>query len=364
MIISTSGYYSTGSSAVYALLQEYDSCSEGRLKDWQVKGLDYEHALLYTPDGLFDLEDKLLIGNSIHRSDEAIRRFHSEMFRLYRNNYIWIGGFKELLGTGFMENVDIFLENIVQYQVTGHWEFHYGDNKFKIRKLLGSLKRKITNKKIIGDFAKMPSYKLDERLYYSFVKPEEFYEAAQEFIYEYFNLLGQNKNHLILNHFMLPHNLHRISHYFREDFRVIVVERDPRDVYVMEKYRVREDHSLLPCDSVEDFVRFWRALRELEIKCDDSRIVRVQFEDLIYKYEETVEKIEKSCELDKKEHILKGKIFNPIKSKYNTQIFKRSDRWKEEIAYIEKVLPEYLYEFSDEEILKKELSEEQFGIVY
>ena len=67
MTITTTGYYSTGSSAVYDLLREYSPCAE------EVnRGNPVEHIFLYMPDGLFDLEDKLLIGNSIHRSNEAM----------------------------------------------------------------------------------------------------------------------------------------------------------------------------------------------------------------------------------------------------------------------------------------------------
>ena len=365
MIISTSGYYSTGSSAVFALLQEYSSCTEGRLHDWQIKGIDYEQALLYTPDGLFDLEDKLLIGNSIHRSDEAIRKFRLEMMRLYKNNYIWIGGFKKLLGSQFMDNVDGFIESIVQYTVEGHWEFHYGNNRFNLRKLLGSIKHKLLGEKIIGDFAKMPSYIMDERLYYSFVRQDEFYKNAKKFIYSYFDLVSEGKGeNLILNHFLLPHNFYRIPFYFDDDFRVIVVDRDPRDVYVMEKYRIREDHSLLPCDSVENFVSFWKNLRESERKIDDNRIIRVQFEDLIYKYDETVLRIEQLCGLSSQEHVNAKKIFSPTKSKYNTQLFKRDHKWDEEIEYIQNELSEYLYPFPDDKMLMDDLPRNLFGIVY
>ena len=34
MVISTSGYYCTGSSAAFNLLEEYESCTAGKLKNW------------------------------------------------------------------------------------------------------------------------------------------------------------------------------------------------------------------------------------------------------------------------------------------------------------------------------------------
>ena len=38
-----------------------------------------------SPNGLFDLEDKLLIGNNAIRSDEAIRSFETQMKKLYNS---------------------------------------------------------------------------------------------------------------------------------------------------------------------------------------------------------------------------------------------------------------------------------------
>ena len=111
MIISTSGFYSTGSSAVFALLEEYGSCTSGKLENWQIRGIDYENILLYTPDGVFDLEDKLLIGNSIHRSDEALRRFQEKMLLLYNNNFFSMGGFKALLGKEFYSTLEHYDTN-------------------------------------------------------------------------------------------------------------------------------------------------------------------------------------------------------------------------------------------------------------
>lgn len=366
MIISTSGYYSTGSSAIYALLSEYKSCTQGQLTNWQIKGIDYEQVFLYTPDGLFDLEDKLLIGNSIHRSDEAIRRFKEEMKRLYENNYFWVGSFKELLGEEFIQIVNAFVDNICQFQVPGHWEYHYGENTFNLRKCLGSIRRTIFQEKIIGDFAKMPTYRLDPIVFYSFISSEQFYLEAKALVKAFLNLMkgSAKEEHLILNHFLLPHNFHRIPNYFDDDFRVIVVDRDPRDVFVMEKYRTRSDHSLLPCDDVKDFVAFWKALRNCEKKVQDDRVVRIRFEDLIYRYEDTVKVIENACKLSSNDHYKKGEIFSPIKSMANTQLFKLGTQWNNEISYIEKNLQEYLYQFPTGVKPSAIISPDKFGIVY
>lgn len=271
-----------------------------------------------------------------------------------------------MLGKEFMNLVDEFITEICEYCVPGHWEYHYGNNKFNMRKLIGSIKRTITGTQIIGDFYKMPSFNTEAKVYYSFIKADEFFNAASKFITQFLKLMkgdAQEEN-LILNHFLLPHNLYRIPYYFGDDFRIIVVDRDPRDVFVMEKYRTRNDHSLLPCDDVNEYVSFWRALREAERKVDDNRIIRISFEDLIYKYDETITKIEKMCGLKAADHNKKGIIFDPIKSSYNTQLFRLDSKWNDEINYIEKYLSDYLYVFPENEGIRRDIPSEKFGIIY
>ena len=366
MIISTSGFYSTGSSAVFALLEEYDSCTSGRLENWQIRGIDYEHILLYTPDGVFDLEDKLLIGNSIHRSDEALRRFHEKMLLLYENNLFSMGGFKALLGKEFYSALEDYMNRLVQFRVKGHWEYHYGGSRFNLKKLLGSIRRTLMHQQIIGELYKMPYYNKSATLQYSLVTEQEFYTFTKEFIKRYFSILkgSDPKPNLILNHFLLPHNAFRVPRYFDDDFRLIVIDRDPRDIYVMEKYRPRIDNSLLPCDNVEDFVSFWKRLRDAVKPPHDDRIINIRFEELIYEYDKTVAFLESRCGLKPEDHIKKGQIFNLEKSIQNTQLFRLDDKWKDEIAYIEKELPEYLYDFKTNIWENKKISSSKYGLVY
>ena len=349
MIISTSGFYCTGSSAVFNLLEEYESCTSGILKNWQIAGGDYEHIMMYTPDGVFDLEDKLLIGNSIHRSDEALGRFHEKMSMLYNTNFMGMGGYKDLFGKEFYIAFENYVKHLVQFRVTGHWEYHYGGSRFNLKKMLGSIRRTLMHQEIIGDIYKMPYFNKPEYLQYSFVTDQEFYALTKKFVNRYFSMLrGSDTNpNLILNHFLLPHNAFRIPNYFEDDFRLIIVERDPRDVFIIQKRTndVGIDSSLLPVDNVADFVSFWRRLRDCVKPIQDERIIKIQFEDLIYNYDRTIAFLEKRCNLRPEDHLKKGQILRVEKSIQNTQLFRIDHRWDKEIAYIERELPEYLYDF-------------------
>ena len=66
---------------------------------------------------------------------------------------------------------------------------------------------------------------------------------------------------------------------------------------------------------------------------ENTNVKFVQFEDLIYKYTETVSDIEMWLQLNEKDHIRKKKIFNPDLSRKNTKTWiKYENNEKEKMA--------------------------------
>ena len=80
-IVITTGYMGSGSSAATDLISEF--------RGYDFNNGDFEYVLLHCPDGLFDLEDKLLLGNTAIRSDEAIHRFLECAKTLYDTKNYW-----------------------------------------------------------------------------------------------------------------------------------------------------------------------------------------------------------------------------------------------------------------------------------
>ncbi len=340
MVITATGYYATGSGAVYDLLKEYSTCSQGVFKN-----ISCEHLILYTPNGMFDLEDKLLIGNNIHRSDEAIFAFREEMLRLYKNNFLWFGDLKKYFGDKFLQSLDTFTEEITDFSVSMDWYYDYLETKFSIAKLTKDIVKTLLRKKINGDFSKKLVMRDKMNTRYSFIDEERFYSSAKKFIQSYFNFSTTEKDKkLILDHFLLPHNLYRVPNYFDDELCIFVVERDPRDVYIecMRHLKNGRNNICIPMQ-IDDYITFWRNLRRIERPIEDSRICRIWFEDLLYHYDETVEKIENFCGLDSADHIEPKKYFVPEKSIKNTRLYVDNTEYKEEIEKIERELPEYLY---------------------
>ena len=345
MIVSSSGYFATGSSAVYDLLLEYDCFSAG-------KNLppNYEHVPFYTPGGLFDLEDKLLIGNSIHRSDEAIHTFLNEMRRLDENDFRWFGGYKKITGNKYKELYSSFIEELIDFRVDAHWSYHIKKETISIKRALKNTIRLLRGNTYRGGFAKKYQYRVQDQMYYAFPSPQKFYDASSRFILNYFSLFKNNDDKsLLMNHAFLPHNLYRLTNYYLPNTKIIVVDRDPRDVYVYIKYGYdkRGIKSRIPT-SIDDFIKFWNLLRLSETKTNSDAVLYIQFEDLIYKYNDTVETIEKFLSIDDGDHRLKKfEHFDPTKSIQNTKLFLADFVDQSEIVLIEEKLGRYLYPFPD-----------------
>ena len=336
-IIVPTGYMGSGSSAITDLVSEFNDC--------QNEHRSYEFVFLHCPNGLFDLEDKLLKGNNAIRSDEAIRSFEIQMNKLYDKKYWWVGNYKKIIGTDFMKLTKNYIKNIQEFNYQGYWYTHEEVDKKMFFKLLIRKPFKILSGNKIK-FKKVLKYHDGMRI--SFIKDEDFYKRSHDYIYSIIEELSKGKKNIILDQFVLPFNLFRVDKYFDNKLKVIVVERDPRDVFVLNKYIWSEKGITVPMPiEVEEFCEFYQKMREYEKECTSTKILRVKFEDLIYNYNKELERIMKFLEFTSNDHVNKKVRFNPDVSIKNTQLF-RKEEYKEEIKMIEKKLKKYLYDFPTE----------------
>ena len=170
-IIVPTGYMGSGSSAVTDLISEF--------KDCQNENKSYEYVLLHCPNGLFDLEDKLLIGNNAIRSDEAIRSFELQMNKLYNKKFWWVGNYEKIIGPNFKNITNKFISNIEQFNFYGYWYMHEEvDTRMFFKLLLRKPLKILTFNKV--KFNKVLKYKDGMRI--SFIKPSDFYKSSHEYI--------------------------------------------------------------------------------------------------------------------------------------------------------------------------------------
>lgn len=335
-IIVPTGYMGSGSSAVTNILSEIEGLKEGNG--------DYEYVLLHCPDGIFDLEDKLLRGNNALRSDEALYRFEQCIKTLYESKGYWISMYKDKVSPAFLEYSEKYIGELVTTSSDKvYWYFQQNPDTL-------SMKWKYFLYKCISKFTsgkanvQIPLKYHNVRI--ALPSEEKFYGSTRKYLNRFYEDLGYKSHSIVLDQFLLPHNLYRIDHYFDEDLRVIVVDRDPRDVFVLNKYKWYPDKVALPYPlDADDFAKMYAKMRESERIIDDIRVLRIHFEDLVFQYEDSLKKIYQFLEIDEKKHSDKMKFFNPDISIKNTQLFNVSEEIQEECKILEEKLKEYLYSF-------------------
>lgn len=338
-LIIPTGYMGSGSSAMTDLVAEMEGyeAEQGR----------YEYVFLHCPNGVFDLEDKLLIGNNAIRSDEALHSFYFTMKELFEKKYWWVGHYNETISKDFMKITEEYIEDLIQYRPEFYWYYQENTNvRMFFQLVMRRLIKYISLGKIKG---KKPL--LYPEMWVTYVEEEEFYKKTKKYIYKLLDELGIDDKNIILDQLLLPFNLHRIQNYFEDNVEVFVVEKDPRDVFIINKYIYPSQNEQVPYPTdVHQFCECYKRLRSMEKPVrDEKHIHRIHFEDLIYKYEESVEMVQnilgQGTDGQVPKHIKKKALFNPDKSIENTQLFNGSDRFRSEVMIIEENLSEYLYDF-------------------
>ena len=331
-VIVPTGYMGSGSSAITDLL-----CG---IEGFDVSRSTFEFVFLHCPNGVFDLEDKLLVGNNAVRSDEALHSFFKTMQQLYNKKYWWVGHYNQYVGKDFWKITQEYIDEIRNFTLEYYW--YYQENveaKMLPRLMLNKVLKKIPGMRKFEKKALTHS-----PMWVSYIRPEEFYHSSQKYIYKVFEIMGKKENHIVLDQLLLPFNLFRFEKYFKDDVEVFVVERDPRDVFIMNKYYWSKAKEPVPYPTdVEQFCEFYKRLREMEKPCEHLQIHRIHFEDLVYDYENTVKAIFDILNIDDKQK--KNTKFDPNKSINNTQLFLQNEMYRSECKVIESKLGEYLYSF-------------------
>ena len=343
MKIAVTGYYGTGSSAVIDFLREFSSCE-------CAIGSRYEHYPFLGKNALFDLENRLFSNSSNYMiRDYAINEFIDEMERQNKYNFGWFGSYKKLFGNKFMNAVWEFINSI---SVEKKCKSFTQVKKIKHTPLKAFLQlgARVILKRKIHDLGRV--YVYDKKpIRFLTVNHEEFMKSAKKLVNSYFNMCQIEEKHMIYDHLVLPEQANLVERFFDDDFKLIIVDRDPRDVYLLSEHywstvKYGSQPGIYP-DGVEGFCNHWAKTHEYLKKAYTltKNVLFVQFEDLVYKYEETTKKIINFCGLKEEDHIKKQQIFDPSKSINNTQIFNLKDEYNTEVEKINQNLETLIYNF-------------------
>lgn len=335
-ILTATGCYGTGSSAVTDFVKEFQhiSCNS-----------DYEVRLLHDPDGVSDLEFSLVENPNRHNSSNSIKRFIRRMQDL---DHIWfIKRYAKHLGPGFLKLVNNYVKHLVQVEYYGAWHqdvFERGRMFYLASRacsITGDLLHKYLHIPLSQKKSLVP---LEEKAYLPNIKEERFLSATKVFTNALADLVDkQGEDKVFMDQLVPPSNFRRYIRYF-DNIRIILVDRDPRDLFILEKYIWRG--RIIPFQDVSTFCKWYKWTRSLyKMENLPEEVLFIYFEDFVYHYEETSVRIMRHLNLLKKDHVYAMKFFNPDISKNNTFLWKQYPMEKENISYIENKLEQYCYHF-------------------
>lgn len=335
-VLTTTGFYGTGSSAITDLVREYQNvCCQD----------DYEIRFLYDPDCISDLEYNLIENPNRHNTGHAIKRFKKQMSML---DHVWcFNRYSKYFNGIFKKEIDNFCDKIIitSYQSSWHYDVYERGKLFYVFSRFYSNINKFLHKFLGVPLDGRGLVPKDELSYIATYDENTFLSAVKSLTEKIIHSKNNDdKEFVLLDQLVPPSNISRYSRYV-DNLKVIVVDRDPRDIYLLEKELWRG--TIVPTDNVKTFCQWYKWTRELYYKDErPSNCMNLQFEDLIYNYETTVSQIEKFFGLNENDHIDKKKIFNPAVSKNNTKLWEIYSGYEDDLKYIERELPQYCYDFS------------------
>ena len=341
------GFYASGSSAVVDLLKEFDDVGVALDKDANGNKRPYEHVPFVTSGGIFECVSLFDNCGSIYQSDMIVNNFIRSNERLYYNNFVSFGSYKWIIGEKFLDLSKEFIKDIGASTEGGMTTEHKTGVRFSPIYAALQIAAKIVYKK--------PIYKIGKKnltdgrpTYWAAPTHEELYDAARKYIKGYFDLCKQDEKELMIyDQIIRPQNTIFLDSLFDDSFKAIIVQRDARDIFFLSKYFFSKPpysfwSAPLPTD-VNLFCKYWD--KNTRFDSNNKKLLIIQFEDLIYKYEESVGRIADFLDLDKTKHVRKRKFFDPEKSINNTQTYYETDESESEAKIIEEKLPRCIYKF-------------------
>jgi hypothetical protein len=330
-IITSTGYGGTGSSAITDLLKEFDSgISMGDAEFWFLQ--DY--------DGVSDLEYYLIDGNHRSKVSMAISNFikYIKTHSAFYNNFF---------GENFIKYSNEYINSLVDARfkkALSDYEVNNSFLKLWYFKLYPIMQLGI--KKILKQdtFEFSPKIRLIDK-YYSIPDRNRFYVETKKYTSKLFSLLDtDNKYKFIAIDQLVPSiNTNRYFNYI-DNLKVIVVDRDPRDLFLLNETHWNGASYICDTTNVYEYINWYKTMREhRKIEERNDNVVYIMIEELIYEYDKSLESLYKFLGLAKDEHINKRQYFNPDVSKNWTRLWEKYPKYKKEVEIIREHLNEYCY---------------------
>lgn len=317
MIINVCGFGNSGASAVIDYLKGYNALT---VFD------DYEFQLLHQIDGIGDLKYYLTTGKDRIACNGAIHRF---LKCQKKGNFG--AALKTILGKKYYE----WAENLVDDLCVAKW--HGNKSSFDPIEIL-----KPKSTRLARYLANKLCRKRKIKKYFSILDSDAFDRIVKKRIDELFAMLFGGGKDVVLDMLFSVTNPLSGMEYF-DDCKSIVVTRDPRDVYVTSKLH-DEDSRFMPNDDVNKFVDYYKTLVNCFLSISDQRLLIIRYEDLIYDYFKTTEKIRLFLGMPSLPDN-EFRYFNPAYSQKFTNRVQLYKKHESDVTIIKERLCDFLYDF-------------------
>lgn len=320
-------YHDTGSSAVDDYLREFEG--------FTYAPPDVECRFLQDPDGISDLEYNLI--DNWHRlnSGFAIKRYE-KFARKNRRTY------QLIFGKCWLDETDRYIEDLVDFKFPGYWHADVNEQPF-VPWMVYKFRRAFS-KIVPHKYSKTQDFNYFPYLisYHSMCSRENFYIKTQKYTEALCQKMKKSDTEfLVLDQCVSTTNIKRYLNYI-QDLKVIIVDRDPRDVYIQ---GMNAKTHVLPHDPLLFSKQYRDMRRTVNEEVKNSRVLRIQFEDLIYKYDYATKKINEFLGITEEKHKSPRKFFNPEISKKNTKLWLTKKGYDKQIKVIEENLNDFLYTY-------------------
>lgn len=342
-IITCTGYGNSGSSAGTDFLKEFDSIS--------VPCNNFECTFLHETDGIADLAYAL--EGEAHRlkADLAVKRFLNLISRL-NNKY----GYRLYFKNTFEPIMTEYIEELVSCTWKGGWHRAYEEENLSLkenaRRDFSVMYFEEMHKRNLHNEKKQTLYEPDnwQRQYLPYVTQyytntkKIFVPITKKYLYKLLAQLPYGDSEYLALDQLLPPISHRLYSRYFDWIKTIIIDRDPRDLYIASKFFWGSRY--IPLDNIDTFIAWFKATRNERLTDTSENVIYIQLEDLIYDYENTKNKIIQCIGISSEKHQTPLKFFNPEKSCVNTRLWTKYNFYNDDIKKIEKELAPFCFDYS------------------
>jgi len=338
--LDVSGFGHSGKTVVADILKE--------IEGYQLPNYNFEFNLIRIQGGLLDLKFALVDNWSPIRSDSAIKRFIKLINRIGPKASIYVPStlflsngmnYDSIFKEKFTKISHDYLSSLINTTYQGYWPYTMIDGSI-LEQFVARVKGQL------GFSPKLVKIHLTDS--------SEFQLKTTNYLTALFRTIKEeNTDVFVLLNALEPFNSEEGLNLLG-DSKQIVVNRDPRDIYASSREintgfipRFESNNMGLKRkivgNTLDIFLKRHIIYHKNVVKNTPvDRVLKLNYEELILNYEESLNKIYKFLEVCPSKHKKKGKFFDPNKSVANIGLWKNFND-KHSIAKIEESLNEFCW---------------------